>query len=219
MEEIGGRWETLTREQQIYLAQTMGGQRQVNQLMALFDNWTTYSELLNTSLESEGTLAEKNARYMESLGAKMEQLGAAGERVKDSLIDTDSMKGIVDILTNVTNLVATLFESIGGGNNVLLAFGSVATQVFGGTISKEIAHMIEGFQNAKANAEILKNDIALTKTFENSQGENTKGLQFVQKNMEELQKYYSVLDESAINEQKNIIDRIGVLKDEQTQLQ
>ena len=219
MEEIGGRWQDLTREQQIYLAQTMGGQRQVNQLMALFDNWTTYSELLNTSLESEGTLAEKNARYMESLGAKMEQLGAAGERVKDSLIDTDSMKGIVDILTNVTNLVATLFESIGGGNNVLLAFGSVATQVFGGTISKEIAHMIEGFQNAKANAEILKNDIALTKTFENSQGENTKGLQFVQENIKELQKYYSILDESAINEQKNIIDRIGVLKDEQTQLQ
>lgn len=219
MEEIGGRWQELTKEQQIYLAQTMGGQRQVNQLMALFDNWTTYSDLLNTSLESEGTLAEKNARYMESLGAKMEQLGAAGERVKDSLIDTDSMKGIVDILTNVTNLVATLFESIGGGNNVLLAFGSIATQVFGGTISKEIAHMIEGFQNAKANAEILKNDIALTKTFENSQGENTKGLQFVQKNMEELQKYYSILDESAINEQKNIIDRIGVLKDEQTQLQ
>ena len=219
MEEIGGRWQELTKEQQIYLAQTMGGQRQVNQLMALFDNWTTYSDLLNTSLESEGTLAEKNARYMESLGAKMEQLGAAGERVKDSLIDTDSMKGIVDILTNVTNLVATLFESIGGGNNVLLAFGSIATQVFGGTISKEIAHMIEGFQNAKANAEILKNDIALTKTFENSQGENTKGLQFVQENMGKLQKYYSILDESAINEQKNIIDRIGVLKDEQTQLQ
>ena len=219
MEEIGGRWQELTKEQQIYLAQTMGGQRQVNQLMALFDNWTTYSDLLNTSLESEGTLAEKNARYMESLGAKMEKLGAAGERVKDSLIDTDSMKGIVDILTNVTNLVATLFESIGGGNNVLLAFGSIATQVFGGTISKEIAHMIEGFQNAKANAEILKNDIALTKTFENSQGENTKGLQFVQENMGKLQKYYSILDESAINEQKNIIDRIGVLKDEQTQLQ
>ena len=85
MEEIGGRWKDLTREQQIYLAQTMGGQRQVNQLMALFDNWTTYSELLNTSLDAEGTLAEKNSRYMESLGAKMEQLGAAGERVKDEI--------------------------------------------------------------------------------------------------------------------------------------
>jgi len=77
MEEIGERWQTLTKEQQIYLASTMGGQRQVNQLMALFNNWTTYSDLLNISLESEGTLAEKNSRYMESLGAKMNQLAAA----------------------------------------------------------------------------------------------------------------------------------------------
>jgi len=52
MEEIGERWTSLSREQQVYLSRIMGGQRQVNQLMALFDNWTTYSELLNTSLES-----------------------------------------------------------------------------------------------------------------------------------------------------------------------
>jgi len=152
MEEIGGRWETLTREQQVYLAQTMGGQRQVNQLMALFDNWTTYSELLNTSLESEGTLAEKNARYMESLGAKMEQLGAAGERVKDALIDSDSMKGVIDALTSVTNLAANLFETMGDGQTILLAFGSTITQLFSGTIAKEINSVITNMQNMKTNA-------------------------------------------------------------------
>ncbi|MBO7079186.1 MAG: hypothetical protein J6W64_05195 [Bacilli bacterium] len=50
MEEIGERWGTLTREQQVYLAQTMAGQRQYNQLISLFDNWTQYSEMLNVSL-------------------------------------------------------------------------------------------------------------------------------------------------------------------------
>jgi len=44
---------------------------------------------------------------MDSLGAKMEQLGAAGERVKDALIDTGDMKGLVDGLTNVVNLFGT----------------------------------------------------------------------------------------------------------------
>jgi len=85
----------------------MGGQRQVNQLMALFDNWTTYSELLNTSLESEGTLAQKNSVYLESLGAKMEQLGAAGERVKASLIDSESFGNVIELLTTGTNLLGT----------------------------------------------------------------------------------------------------------------
>ena len=133
MEQIGSRWQDLTRQQQVYLAQTMGGQRQVNQLMALFDNWTTYSELLNTSLESEGTLAEKNSRYMESLGAKMEQLGAAGERVKDALINENELKGGVQALTNLVNLMGNFIESIGGGSTALLAFGALATQVFSNT--------------------------------------------------------------------------------------
>jgi len=148
MEEIGGRWQDLTREQQIYLAQTMGGQRQVNQLMALFDNWTTYSELLNTSLESEGTLAEKNARYMESLGAKMEQLGAAGERVKAALINENEIKGVVDVLTQATNLLGIFIEGLGGGSNALLTLGSIATSVFSDTIAKEINNIIINFQNA-----------------------------------------------------------------------
>jgi TP901 family phage tail tape measure protein len=39
MEEIGAKWDTMTREQQVYLAQTMAGQRQYNNLLALFDNF------------------------------------------------------------------------------------------------------------------------------------------------------------------------------------
>ena len=39
MEEIGGSWANLSREQQISLAQTMAGTRQYNNLMALLDKW------------------------------------------------------------------------------------------------------------------------------------------------------------------------------------
>lgn len=204
MEEIGGRWQDLTREQQIYLAQTMGGQRQVNQLMALFDNWTTYSELLNTSLESEGTLAEKNSRYMESLGAKMEQLGAAGERVKDALIDSDSMKTVIEALTSVTNLVANLFETMGSGQTVLLALGSTMTQLFSGTIAKEINSVITNMQNMKTNAQTIRNQLEITKMVQEV-GKDTKGGVFVADRMAEIQKYYSVMDQASINNQKNLI--------------
>ena len=37
----------------------------------------------------------------------MEQLGAAGERVKASLIDSDSFKGVIDLLTTGTNLLGS----------------------------------------------------------------------------------------------------------------
>lgn len=213
MEEIGGRWQDLTREQQIYLAQTMGGQRQVNQLMALFDNWTTYSDLLNTSLESEGTLAEKNARYMESLGAKMEQLGAAGERVKDALIDSDSMKGVIDALTSVTNLTANLFETMGSGQTILLAFGSTMTQLFSGTIAKEINSVITNMQNMKTNAETIRNQLEMTKMVQQV-GKDTPGGTVVADRLADIQKYYSVMDEASINNQKNLIAERGQLQNQ-----
>jgi len=73
---------------------------------------------------------------MESLGAKMEQLGAAGERVKRALIDADDMKGLVGMLGSATNLIANFFESFGSGTNVLLAFGGIFTQMFSGVIGK-----------------------------------------------------------------------------------
>ena len=213
MEEIGNRWQTLTQEQKIYLAQTMGGQRQVNQLMALFDNWTTYSELLNTSLESEGTLAEKNARYMESLGAKMEQLGAAGERVKDALIDSDSMKGVIDALTSVTNLVANLFETMGSGQTILLAFGSTITQLFSGTIAKEINSVITNMQNMKTNAQTIRNQLEMTKMVQQV-GKDTSGGTVVADRLADIQKYYSVMDEASINNQKNLIAERGQLQNQ-----
>ena len=213
MEEIGGRWKDLTREQQIYLAQTMGGQRQVNQLMALFDNWTTYSELLNTSLESEGTLAEKNARYMESLGAKMEQLGAAGERVKDALIDSDSMKDVIDALTSIVNLTANLFETMGNGQTILLAFGGTIAQLFGGTIAKEINSVITNMQNMKINAQTIRNQLEMTKMVQQA-GKDTPGGTVVADRLADIQKYYSVMDEASINNQKNLIAERGQLQNQ-----
>lgn len=205
MEEIGGRWQDLTREQQIYLAQTMGGQRQVNQLMALFDNWTTYSELLNTSLESEGTLAEKNARYMESLGAKMEQLGAAGERVKAALINENEIKGVVDVLTQATNLLGIFIEGLGGGSNALLTLGSIATSVFSDTIAKEINNIIINFQNADDRLKKLQQQKTNTQKWVSeispqlSSEAQSKVVGDILKDKQEIESLYKVMSNQEIN--------------------
>jgi hypothetical protein len=59
----------MSKDQQIYLAQTMAGQRQFNNLVALFDNWGQYQDMLNTSMNATGSLEQKNSIYMESLQA------------------------------------------------------------------------------------------------------------------------------------------------------
>ncbi len=214
MQEIGGRWEDLTREQQVYLATTMGGQRQVNQLMALFDNWTTYSELLNTSLESEGTLAQKNSVYLESLGAKMEQLGAAGERVKASLIDSESFGNVIELLTAGTNLLGGFIQAIGGGGTALLGLGGIATQVFSGVISKEINNAIVNYQNMKSNIEQVQIEIQKTQEFARSQGFSDGAIQQMINEKQKIQQLYAVMSEQEKQSYNNVVNSIGATKDQ-----
>lgn len=214
MQEIGARWEDLTREQQVYLATTMGGQRQVNQLMALFDNWTTYSELLNTSLESEGTLAQKNSVYLESLGAKMEQLGAAGERVKASLIDSESFGNVIELLTTGTNLLGSFIEAIGGGGTALLGLGGIITQVFSGVLSKEINNAIINYQNMKSNIEQVQIEIQKTQEFAQSQGFSNGAIQQMISEKQKIQQLYAVMSEQEKQEYNNIVNSIGATKEQ-----
>ena len=214
MEQIGESWGDLSREQQVFLARTMGGQRQITQVMALFDNWNTYTKLLNTSLQSEGTLMEKNGRYMESLGAKMEQLGAAGERVKNGLIDTDSFKAVIELLTSATNLLGTFIEGIGGGGNALLALGSIATQVFGKQIASEISAVVTNIKNAHDNAQVLKKDIEMTRIFGQSKGYQKDAIDQMVDAKEKIQQYYSVISAEQIESYNNIVNQIGATKEQ-----
>lgn len=219
IEEIGGKWQTLSREQQIYLARTMAGQRQYNNLLALFENWGKYTDLLNVSMDAQGTTMQKNSRYMDSLAAHMEQLGAAGERVKSAMIDSDSFKGLIDIGTGLTNLFANLIESIGGGGTAFLALGSIVTQVFSGVISREIANVINNFKLADENAKTLARDIELTEQFGKSQAYSDGVIKSMVDAKKEAQQYYNVMSEGQINAYNGIVQQIGAAQEEKNSLQ
>ena len=59
LDEIGAKWETLNKDQQVALAQTVAGIRQYTQFIALMDNWDFMSEYLATAYDAEGTLEKQ----------------------------------------------------------------------------------------------------------------------------------------------------------------
>jgi TP901 family phage tail tape measure protein len=56
LDEMGNKWKTLGKDQQVALAQSVGGIRQYNQLIALMDNWDKFEQNLGTVKGAEGTL-------------------------------------------------------------------------------------------------------------------------------------------------------------------
>ncbi|MEE3324398.1 MAG: phage tail tape measure protein [Methanosphaera sp.] len=142
MEEIGGKWGDLTREQQVYLAQTMAGQRQYNNLLALFDNFEQYNKALNTAQNAAGTLQKQQDIHMESTAAHLEVLKASVEDIFDSFVNRDSLdtvNDLIDALSDGAMVIAKFVDSLGGGVNILSSLGSLGITVF----SKQIAGSIQ----------------------------------------------------------------------------
>ena len=75
--ELAGQWDTLDTNTQQYIALTSAGANQLNNFLALMNNFTHATEATETALNSAGSAQRENARYMESLEAKSQDIGPA----------------------------------------------------------------------------------------------------------------------------------------------
>ena len=151
IEEIGSKWSTMSREQQISLSQTVAGTRQYNNLLSLFDNWDTYTKAIETSSKAAGTLQKQQDIYMESTKAHLQTLSTEAERTYDILFNQDTVNGFADTLTGVLTVFNDFIEGIGGGGKAILYFGSLVANVFNQQISQSILKARENFQASIAN--------------------------------------------------------------------
>lgn len=161
IEEVAAKWGTWTDAQQQAAAIAMAGKRQYNNLIALFENWDMYESALTMSQTSAGTLQKQQDIYMDSIEAHLQQLATAGEKVYDTFFDSDSMRDLIDVLTVVVERFADFTNAIGGGGNLLLAFGSIAMRVFSNQIGNAITGFISNIQAARFNVNQLQAQIAL----------------------------------------------------------
>ena len=115
LDEMGAKWNTLNKDQQIALAQNVAGVRQYTQLIALMDNWSFFQENLSTSLNSTGALQEQADIYAESWKAASAEVTAALESIYNSILDDD-------VFIDILHFFADLFENI---NDVIKAVGGL----------------------------------------------------------------------------------------------
>ena len=199
IEEIGGKWQSLSREQQISLSQTVAGTRQYNNLLSLFDNWDMYTKALDTSANAAGTLQEQQDRYMERTTAHLQQLKTATEDVYDSLFDPKALNKLIDGVTDVVELFGNLVDAIGGGKGALLLLGSVGSQVFGKQIASGLATTIMNMKTAKENASKLQAEMEILNQFDNANIDDERTQHLINMKQQQLD-----LTKSLTAEERNI---------------
>lgn len=68
--DLAAQWKSLDTNTQQYIALTSAGANQLNNFLALMNNFEHATAATNTALNSAGSAAQENSRYMESLEAK-----------------------------------------------------------------------------------------------------------------------------------------------------
>ena len=161
--EVADKWGTWTEAQRQAAAVAMAGKRQYNNLIALFDNWDMYTSALETSTEAMGTLQHQQDIYMESTAAKLKILKAAWQGLYDDAIDEEEINEGIELLTNLVEVFDNFISSFGGGSKAIIAFGSIAANVFSKQISGAINTAYQnlvGYQNNLQNLAAKKDALS-----------------------------------------------------------
>lgn len=205
MEEIGNNWKNLSREQQIYLAQTMAGTRQYNNLIALFDNWEEYQSALNVSQKAAGTLQKQQNVYLESTTAHINELNTAWDSLYHSTLDADTINTVTDGLKVLVKLTDNWIQSIGGGKGVLLNLGAIATNVFSKQIASSIAISINNLKSERQEIEEIQARLKLTDEVRNNKTYDEESRAIAQMANDSI-KYTSVMSQSQQEYSNSLIE-------------
>lgn len=204
LNEMGAKWDTLTKAQQVSLAQTVAGTRQYTQLVALMDNWDQFSENLSIASNATGELNKQQDIYLESTQAHLDKLSASAERLYNNLIDSDGLNNLIDIFSTLVTGVSEYTEAIGGSGAALSQIGALLTKTFNRTISQSIATTVSNFKKLNEQTKDVNAQIKLLQQFKGIEI-NSGGYQNLLKMVDTLTKYKDVLSETQIQEANTII--------------
>lgn len=162
LDEIGAKWDTIGKDQQIALAQTVAGVRQYNQFIALMDNWDFMQENLRTVAKASGTLDEQAQIYAESWEAAKKRVQAAAEGIYQDLLKDDFFIWLTDGFGSVLEFIDKIIDSLGGLSGVLPGIALLVNKIFGDKIiagAQTLAHNLMNL-TAAGRAANMKRDVS-----------------------------------------------------------
>ena len=148
LDELGSKWQTLSKDTQIALAQVVGGVRQYNQIIALMDNWSAFESNVNLAETASGSLDEQFNIQAESWEAARNRVTTAVQGIYDALINEDVFIKLDNLFTHLLNTINGVVKGMGGMMPILSTIGGFLAQ----KAAKEVPVMLN---NAAQNIAIL----------------------------------------------------------------
>ena len=141
LNEMGEKWKTLAKDEQLALAQTVAGVRQYAQLIALMDNWDYFNENLETAYEATGALAQQADIYAKSWEGARRRVQTTAEGIYQSLLNDEFFIDLTNSAANFLSILQDIIDGMGGMKGILSAVGVVITKVASNQVANTLRDM------------------------------------------------------------------------------
>lgn len=156
LDELGMRWKTLDKDQQVALAKGVAGLRQYNQFLALMSNWDEFKENLNEANEAQGELTKQAEIWQQGWEGASKRVKNNLNELYESFLNDEGIVNITDGFAGILKGVNNLIDTAGGIVPLLLTIAAIFSKQLVPIIINGTSHMISNLAVITGYAERRK---------------------------------------------------------------
>lgn len=112
-DQIGSRWTEFNDIEQSTIATALGGTRQKEQVITLFENYGNALKYAGISADSAGSSMKKFNAYKEGVEDSLQKFTATFEALSSNALNSDFVKGTVDTGSGFLGAISWVIENLG----------------------------------------------------------------------------------------------------------
>ena len=113
MKDISEVWDDLNSIEQADLLETIAGKHRANTVAALIENFAHAEQMYETALDSSGSAAKENEKYLDSVQGRVDVLTASFQAFSTTAMNTEFLKGGIGALTGVLDVITAIIDQLG----------------------------------------------------------------------------------------------------------
>lgn len=123
IKELGAVWDKLSDSSQAATLELIAGKSRANNVAALLKNYQKIDEVMESLGDAEGSAMRENEAIVDSIDGRIKKLSATAEEFWQKFIDTDLVKELVSLASDLLNIL-TKIVNIGNGAGTLGLIGA-----------------------------------------------------------------------------------------------
>ncbi|MEK4008328.1 phage tail tape measure protein [Paenibacillus sp. FSL H3-0333] len=152
MDEIGGKWDSLTNRQQAYISTTVAGSWQSAKFLGLMSDYGQSVDLYKGALDSAGVSTEKFGLYQQGTEAHIDTMKTALEGLWSSMFKSEGIRSVVDMMTSLLTAITKVTDKF-GGLQTIVGTATIAFLLFNRSLPASALNLI-GLEATKVGSKI-----------------------------------------------------------------